>query len=137
MSARVMVFRLDFCKEFFVTSSQALAKASVIMFYQRVFTRASKRFWLALMLTHGLNILWWLGTLLLQLFICFPVARNWDSSVDGTCQENVLPFVLPPAVGLVLVDLIILLIPVHIIRRLQMNRGQKFRVIGVFCLGYW
>ena len=68
-------------------------------------------------------------------FQCTPVAYYWNRSIkEGHCIQA-SAFWYGHAAWNTVVDIIVLLLPIPVIRSLQMGRNQKFAVFGVFSLG--
>jgi hypothetical protein len=73
---------------------------------------------------------------LLKIFSCTPRAKILDKSVPGTCLDEAK---LLDSSGLfnTITDYIILVLPVHAVYKLQLDRKKKILVIMVFTFGLW
>lgn len=74
------------------------------------------------------------GLLFSTIFMCSPVARSWNSALDGHCIN---PKVLPYFSGVTsfLTDIYILILPIPLLWRLNMGRKRKFRLAVIFGTG--
>ena len=113
----------------------ALAKASCLLFYARIFTIRSWWFQYGLWLGHTLNFLWLLTCVARCLLFCDPVDKYWDIEKPGFCRRPDALYIAN-AVASVVIDIYILLLPLPIIAGLSMKLGRKLFVSGVFVCGY-
>lgn len=113
-------------------------KMSALLFFSRVFPTYANSVWFnrALLITHVLNFLWFIGIVFGTVFMCKPVAKGWNPFLDGTCGPT-LGLWIGSAVPSVVIDLIILTLPLPKIWGLQMNKKRKVGLTVVFLLGYW
>ncbi|OIW28146.1 hypothetical protein CONLIGDRAFT_716508 [Coniochaeta ligniaria NRRL 30616] len=79
---------------------------------------------------------WALSQLLIVIFTCNPVSKFWDSSVSGTCIPN-LPFWYINAAGNIVTDVTIFILPLPVLRHLNLQRQQKILLIGIFSIGFF
>ncbi|KAI7236950.1 hypothetical protein KC343_g7343 [Hortaea werneckii] len=84
-----------------------------------------------------LTVLSWLGNFLTVLLQCQPLRKVWDLSQPGRCippdQLKIAAFFNSSVSALT--DLIFALLPIPIVRRLQMNRRTKVAIIAILSLG--
>lgn len=78
---------------------------------------------------------WVLSQLFLALFICFPIAKFWDRSLEGKCIDQAV-VIYWNAGGNIVTDLLVFIFPLPILYKLNMPRARKLFVFGVFCLGF-
>ncbi|KAI1798756.1 hypothetical protein F4811DRAFT_566168 [Daldinia bambusicola] len=71
---------------------------------------------------------------IVTIFMCSPVARSWNSVLDGHCID---PKVLLcfPGVTSCITDIYILILPIPLLRRLNMGRKRRFRFAVIFGTG--
>ncbi|KAH7371737.1 hypothetical protein BKA66DRAFT_572706 [Pyrenochaeta sp. MPI-SDFR-AT-0127] len=112
-----------------------LAKVSALFFLARIFGLHSKNFNRLLWATHGLVWAWWVGIVFATIFMCKPIAKQWNPVLEGTCGSNNALW-LGSAIPSVLIDLIILILPMPMLWRLQLRRSRKILVTTVFVCGY-
>jgi TRAP-type C4-dicarboxylate transport system permease small subunit len=75
------------------------------------------------------------SSLLVTIFACLPVPRNWDKTISGRCVATV-PWWYSYAALNISTDLIILAMPLPLINGLmQIQRRQKMVLMGIFMLG--
>ncbi|KAB5584948.1 hypothetical protein GE09DRAFT_1048168 [Coniochaeta sp. 2T2.1] len=79
---------------------------------------------------------WSLSQLLIVIFNCNPVNRFWDTSVPGNCIPN-LPFWYINAAGNIVTDVTIFVLPLPVLRHLNLQRPQKILLIGIFSIGFF
>ena len=68
-------------------------------------------------------------------FSCWPVAFYWDKSVEGGHCVNMLAFWFCFSAFNILTDLAVWLLPMPVLKRLQLPKKQKISLIAVFALG--
>lgn len=124
------LFALYYCHN----TGLAVAKASCLLFYTRIFgaPSASKWFRRAIYATHALNFGVWMGFMLLISFNFNPTAQASPGH-----RASTMSLWLSSAIVGVTIDLILLILPLPIIWKLSMKRSRKLAVLGVFICGYW
>jgi len=80
--------------------------------------------------------LWSVSQLLVVIFTCSPIEKFWNSDLPGTCIPN-LPFWYINAAGNIVTDVIVFILPLPSLSRLNLRKGQKLGLIGVFSLGFF
>ena len=114
-------------------NAMVLAKLSYLFFYQRIFVTSAFR--LAAWLCMGCAGAYWLGSMLQIFLICQPFAKNWNPAISGHCASQNVAFSTIGAFNLV-TDMLIMVLPVHFVRKLQMSPATKLGLYGIFCLGF-
>jgi hypothetical protein len=80
---------------------------------------------------------WALSQTLVGIFTCTPVAAFWDKSIPGArCIPN-LPQWYINAAGNIITDVAVFALPLPAIWKLNLVRGQKVMLIGIFSLGFF
>ena len=79
-----------------------------------------------------------LAVLTVALLICRPMAAAWDTSINGTCGQQVLSYVILEIVG-GLIDIVILMIPPPIVWKLLLRWPRRLGIsivlsTGVLCV---
>lgn len=87
-------------------------------------------FWITL----GVLIAYSLWTIASSIFICFPIAHFWDSSVPGSCLDKKALWFSNAAMN-ILLDVWVLLLPIPAIYKLQLPTRQKLAIMLVFVVG--
>lgn len=77
---------------------------------------------------------WTLSQLLTVIFSCSPIRKFWDRDMPGTCIPN-LPLWYINAAGNVATDLAIFVLPLPVLKNLNLPRPQKILLMGIFSLG--
>lgn len=67
-------------------------------------------------------------------FFCIPVPKAWNDALPGKCSNPELLAYLTGAWN-VFVDLFIFIVPIPLIRSLQMGKNQRTRLVVVFGIG--
>ncbi|KAI9053341.1 hypothetical protein LZ554_002301 [Drepanopeziza brunnea f. sp. 'monogermtubi'] len=111
---------------------QGLIKVSILLFYIRVFPdpwiKALTWGFIAFQIFHGV------GFLLATVFQCTPVSLLWDHRLEGHCiRFDSLTF--PIAVFSIVENISILSLPVPCLWQLNIGRGKKICLLGVFGMG--
>lgn len=71
----------------------------------------------------------------LEIFlICRPMAVDWNASVDGTCGDQIVAYLVLEVFGLLL-DFTILVVPIPFVWRLQMQWIKKISLSFQFSIG--
>ncbi|KAK1637317.1 integral membrane protein [Colletotrichum phormii] len=108
-------------------------KIGITLMLQRVFFVRS--FKIAARITAGLCVCWMLFTILIGIFICQPVAMNWNPTTPGgKCGDQNAAFA---AVGYfaLATDLIILVLPIPMVYNLQLRWPHKVALYIIFGAG--
>jgi hypothetical protein len=132
-------FTVLFAVYFAYDTALVLLKASALLFYARIFLgRQYHATWFSwcLYLTHFLNIAWYLGIVFSSAFMCKPIAKSWNPTLEGHCGSTPGLW-LGSAIPSVAIDLIILLLPLPMIWSLKMNKARKLGIMAIFVCGYW
>ncbi|KAI8931223.1 hypothetical protein NX059_011571 [Plenodomus lindquistii] len=121
-------------------------RASIIMFLFRMKDKRRRIRW-SLHLVFWLNVMYCIGTSLVNMFQCTPIRYVWSKpemdklDADG----NIIPggkcidartFILTSCALSIFMDLIIIPIPSIMVWGLQMSRRTKVLVVGVMSLGW-
>ena len=109
-----------------------LNKMSVILLYRRIFiTRTFKRIcWVAM----GVVVSWSVAAIMATIFQCIPIKLSWDKTVIGHCFDKDA-FWVAYAVGNVVSDGLVLILPIPMILRLQLKLRDKLMLCAIFSLG--
>ncbi|KAK7516890.1 uncharacterized protein IWZ02DRAFT_381780 [Phyllosticta citriasiana] len=68
------------------------------------------------------------------IFLCKPVRRYWDPSTPGTCMDIQMYWFSTAGIG-VIMDFVVWLLPMPLIKGLNLPMRQKLSVFAVFALG--
>jgi hypothetical protein len=78
---------------------------------------------------------WALSQVMVGIFACTPVQGFWDSTIESKCIPN-LPQWYINAAGNIITDVAVFALPLPAIWRLNLVKGQKYLLIGIFSLGF-
>ena len=106
-------------------------KISVLLMYNRIFGRASRRFRYALIATGCFVIAYNFIQFIIIIFQCQPINAAWN---PNKCIKLMLELEIAGGFN-ALTDLITLILPLPILYRTQMPPKKKAQVIGTFMLG--
>lgn len=131
-------FTVLFAVYFTYDTALVLLKASALMFFARIFLSRQYATWFSwcLYVTHFLNIAWFLGIVFSSAFMCKPIAKSWNPTLEGKCGSTPGLW-LGSAIPSVVIDLIILLLPLPMIWSLKMSTARKSGITAIFVCGYW
>ena len=122
-----------FASEIIWTFSIPLIKISILMLYIRIFGRL--RYFRIIALCLGtFTICWFITVVLVITFQCNPVMFAWDKSIDGTCINAWLFFVIGSTLNTI-TDFAILILPLPAVWHLTLGKFQRISLIGIFMLG--
>ncbi|KAI1652471.1 hypothetical protein F4813DRAFT_394637 [Daldinia decipiens] len=84
----------------------------------------------------GANVIFYIVTLFLMNFACVPIEKNWNHLfVGGSCPVNRKALSISSAVLNLCSDISILLLPQHVIWRLDMSTKRRIGVCVIFAIG--
>ena len=113
----------------------ALIKASLLLLYYRCFG-VSRPFRIALYISAGVIVCWYLAVFFASIFQCVPVAAFWDRNIKNKRCVNLSNFSTDAAVTNLLTDVMILCLPMPMVWTLHTNKTQKVTLTGIFLLGF-
>ena len=113
-------------------SSLISTKASILFQYLRVFTQRNIR--IACYCLIGFLATYGTWTILSAWLNCVPVEKFWNPSVPGYCMSKAGLWFSNAAVHIV-TDIMIIVFPMPVLKRLNLPRKQKIAVMAVFALG--
>lgn len=118
-------------KQFYVVV-QVLLKVSILLFYLRVFPVPWIQVltWILITFTllHGVAFFFAI------FFQCAPVSVLWNARVQGHCIQ-LETIIFPGAIFSIIEDLAILLLPIPCLSKLNVGRGKKISLFGMFSVG--
>jgi hypothetical protein len=114
-------------------AAMASVKVSYLLFYLRVFPTQDFRKWVWICM--GLVGGYWLGSMLQIFLLCTPFEMSWNPTIPGGhCASYNVAFSTIGVFNLIS-DLIIMLLPIPLLRNLQMAIGTKLGLIAIFGIG--
>ncbi|KKY16117.1 putative integral membrane protein [Diplodia seriata] len=124
-------FQTILANEIMYTTALACARLSLVAFFYRIFGVSSMRFFL-----HGfvfVIIAWAIATYVPSIRTCWPIASFWD----GTNQNciDIFKFYVGVAIGGIVTDFGLMVLPIPYIWRLNVPRYQKVLVVCTLVFG--
>ncbi|USW58983.1 hypothetical protein Slin15195_G123020 [Septoria linicola] len=111
----------------------ALAKFSILFFYLRL--SREKWFTRAIYATMGLVASFSVALMLALIFACKPFKRVWDPTItEGYCLNRGKMYLATAGLNAA-TDVIMLLLPMPMLRKLQVPRIQKIGLVAIFSIG--
>ncbi|KAF2797576.1 putative integral membrane protein [Melanomma pulvis-pyrius CBS 109.77] len=112
-----------------------ITKIAVLCLYRRVFSPIRwSLFDIAIVSLIVLMVGFYGITSFFKIFECSPREKIWNKSIPGTCVQ--LSWILNISGGFnTVTDFLILFLPVHAVRKLQMTRLKKVLVVLAFTFG--
>lgn len=114
------------------------AKISLLLFLYRIF-RVNFKFRIASWVIGVVLVVWSMVSFLLKIFSCHPVKANWDFLVYIDPKTHCYPksYDVTNMQGFcnIITDFGLLLLPVPMLWRLQMNLKKKLGIAFVFSTG--
>ncbi|KAH9221259.1 hypothetical protein DL95DRAFT_15988 [Leptodontidium sp. 2 PMI_412] len=114
--------------------SVALNKASILLLYLRIMPQRIYRILIFSLLT--IVALFAIATTIAGVFQCIPVDKAWNKKKPGHCY-NLVDAWYTNAVFSIVTDFLILMLPMHMVYKLQRDVREKFLLYGVFGLGFF
>ena len=113
----------------------SLAKLSALVFYARIFGLRRGTSW-KWKLSFGVVVLvtvaWRVSGIPYTIWQCHPVQKYWYTELPGYCLGEKENFVSSAIVN----DIFILVLPLPMLFKLQVNKSKKWLVMGTFLVGY-
>ncbi|KAH8594470.1 hypothetical protein B0O99DRAFT_672908 [Bisporella sp. PMI_857] len=121
-----------YVSQLFYVIVQNNAKISILFFYLRIFPDPRFRLWTKILMA-------WIGARAFSYFIavtfqCVPVNAVWDRRVTGQCV-SFTGLVFSGAGFSIVEDIVIILLPVPVLRSLNLSLKKRIALIFMFALG--
>ncbi|KAF9894160.1 hypothetical protein FE257_009133 [Aspergillus nanangensis] len=130
----LMSMKIIFAYVVLYATTVPMVKLSVLLLYRRIF-RLTWTLYFCAFLSIGYTI----AVVTTISLACVPTTFFWTQWVDplsgGHCRINLYQFYLWNGVANLFTDVIILCLPMPIVWSLQMPKGQKWAISGIFLLG--
>jgi hypothetical protein len=113
--------------------SLTFTKISILIQYLRIFV--NRRFFIVCMVALGIVTIYGTWTFFGSIFLCTPVPFFWDKSITGgKCLNQFAVWFTNGGVNIAQ-DFAILVLPMPLLRNLQIPKGQKRALVAIFALG--
>ena len=113
-----------------------LTKTSICLLYLRIFSTGDKvnfrRFVYCVM---AYVLLYAFASIVATIFQCHPIERVWDKKIPGSCI-NLTAFWYANACANIIGDIGIFILPMPVIRSLNLPGREKWGLTMVFALGF-
>ena len=109
------------------------AKLSILCLYYRVFSE-NRQLRMTVIILHIFYTGWVITAVALFIFRCLPIETSWDPSVSGNCIDLV-SILVGTSVPLIISDLTLVILPIKVIRNLQLPSQTKLGICFIFALG--
>lgn len=113
-------------------ASVGLTKLAILMQYKRVFQTPRFQFWNWIFI--AIIIGYTVSTVVACIFVCMPVQKFWKPQLEGHCINTFASW-FANAILNIITDLMIIILPMPVVRGLQLKPRQKFLLMGVFAFG--
>ncbi|KAK0662726.1 hypothetical protein DIS24_g1671 [Lasiodiplodia hormozganensis] len=117
----------------FYNGAVGLVKISILLQYLRIF--AIKKMQLACRIVLVLNSLFTLETVIISVFDCTPIPFFWDKSIKGGHCVNFGAMWFSHASTNIVFDIVLVILPMPVIKSLNLPKKQKIALMGIFALG--
>lgn len=111
--------------------SLGLTKSSILLQYHRVFP--TRKFQVACWCVFAVVVCYTIWTVFGSIFACVPVQAFWTKE-RARCIDQFAMWFTNAAINIT-TDFAIIILPMPVIRRLQLGRRQKSALIGIFGVG--
>lgn len=81
--------------------------------------------------TEALVVAWGIATFFVSIFHCLPISNFFEDSTGTHCVR----FLLATAIPNTLLDIALLVLPLNVLRTLQLSTRKKIALSVVFSLG--
>ena len=113
--------------------SPGAGRFSLLFLYSRIF-KSDRSFYVAVRIVGVLNGLWYIGCTVALCLRCVPVKKSWDPLIEGQCFDATA-FVVGTQIPDCLLDFAVMILPISVLRKLQMSLRRKIQLTMVFALG--
>ncbi|KAI8959592.1 hypothetical protein F5Y11DRAFT_350345 [Daldinia sp. FL1419] len=128
------VFKTHFAAEILNMTAHAFIKFSIPVFFIRLFGSLK---WVrrTCYFLIGAVVIFSIAPLISMLVVCMPIDRhNWDLAFTATCATSAGPQTIPLGVFAVAFDVVVVVIPIFITSKLDIDRVKKRNIIIVFLI---
>ncbi|KAJ4315869.1 hypothetical protein N0V84_008138 [Fusarium piperis] len=107
-------------------------KMSLLLSYMRVFPGNHR---IAAIIVAVIISMAHIAFICVFLFLCTPIAKQWDQSITGGHCADAVPFYLSFSGLTILFDVMVLVLPFPALLKSQIQRRKKMVLLGLFGLG--
>ena len=106
---------------------------SLLFLYNRIF-KSDRSFSIAMRILGILNALWYIGITVAACLCCVPPKKLWHPLIKAQCA-NRFAIIIAAAVSDTLLDFSMILLPISVLKRLQMSMRHKINLAIIFVIG--
>lgn len=117
----------------FYNAGLMAVKVTFLIQYWRVLTLG--RYRKVLITATVIVVGWCVAVILVETFSCAPIKKYWIPDTPGHCLPN-YPRWYVNAAGNITTDIIVFVLPLPVISKLNLAKGHKIVLLGIFCLGF-
>jgi hypothetical protein len=112
-----------------------VVKISILLLYRRVFSPIRRSvFDITIITLIGIIFAFYGSTTFIKIFQCTPREKIWNPTVHGRCF-NIFNILNASGAFNFTTDIIILLLPMHAVRKLQIDRLKKILIVVALTFG--
>ncbi|KKY17289.1 putative pth11-like integral membrane protein [Diplodia seriata] len=130
---QIEVSKYFYVSVIFYNGAVGLVKISILLQYLRIF--AIKKMQVACRIVLALNTMFTIETVIISIFDCSPIPYFWDKSIKGGHCVNFGAMWFSHASTNIAFDIILVILPMPVIKSLNLPRKQKIALMGIFALG--
>ncbi|KAI9695596.1 MAG: hypothetical protein M1820_008521 [Bogoriella megaspora] len=130
----IYMLKMLFVTELLFTVNITAIKLSLLMFYNKLFS-IKKWFRLAIVVAGAICVAWCITFVLLLVFQCKPVDAHWNMLGSPKYCISTSQLLLGYEMTNLFLDVTILVLPMTMLRQLQMPGYRKASIGGIFLLG--
>ncbi|KAF2476742.1 uncharacterized protein BDR25DRAFT_278059 [Lindgomyces ingoldianus] len=113
-------------------ASIGLTKTAILVQYLRVFPTRTFQIWCWAFIF--IVVAYTIATVFACIFVCIPVQSFWNGDPNGKCINELASWFSNAAINIV-TDLMIIVLPMPVIKNLNLARRQKKLLMGIFAFG--
>ena len=106
---------------------------SILLLYNRIF-KFDRSFSIAMRILGTLNALWYVVFTVAICLRCVPPRKLWNPLIKGQCA-NSFAIIVAAAVPDSLLDFSLMILPISILKKLQMSMRRKINLAMIFAIG--
>ena len=116
----------------FYNAAVGTVKISILLQYMRIF--ATRGMQIACKIVLALVTMFTIETVVISIFDCTPVSYYWDKSLDGHCVDFGAMWFSHASLNITF-DIVLIILPIPVIKSLNLPTKQKIALCGIFAVG--
>ena len=106
---------------------------SLLFLYNRIF-KSDRSFSIATRILGTVNAIWYVGFTAAACLRCIPPRKLWNPLIKGQCVND-SALMIATAVLDSLLDFCVMILPISVLKRLQMSMRRKINLAMIFAIG--